>query len=149
MLSFKYILCPTDFSEPSYEGLRYAIEMAAKFGAELGVVHVIPMVPQRPSDPNYVFSVPEYERTLHSGAERQLLKLIEERIPREIKVRPITGHGNAGKEILQIAEEQRADLIVIATHGLTGWRRVVFGSVAEQVVRSATCPVLTIRAPLQ
>jgi universal stress protein A len=149
MLSFKYILCPTDFSEPSYEGLRYAIELAARFGAELGVVHVIPLVPQRPSDPNYVFSVPEYEMALHSSAERRLLELIKEWVPKEIKVSPITGHGNAGKEILQIAEEQKADMIVIATHGLTGWRRVVFGSVAEQVVRSATCPVLTVRAPHQ
>jgi universal stress protein A len=74
---------------------------------------------------------------------------MEERIPKEIVARPFIGHGDAGYEIVRIARDERADLIVIATHGLTGWRHLIFGSVAERVVRSAACPVLTVRAPRQ
>jgi nucleotide-binding universal stress UspA family protein len=55
--------------------------------------------------------------------------------------------GEAAPEILRMAQKEQVDLIVIATHGLTGWRRLVFGSVAEKVVRQASCPVLTIVAP--
>ena len=54
-------------------------------------------------------------------------------------------YGDASREIVRIAREEEADVIVIATHGLTGWRHLVFGSVAEKVVRLAECPVLTIR----
>jgi nucleotide-binding universal stress UspA family protein len=149
MLTFKNILCPTDFSEPSYEGLKYAIELAARFGAELSVVHVLPVVPPLPPDPNYVFEVPEYERALHLEAEGKLRALTEEMVPKEIRVRTLIGHGNAGNEIVRIAKDEGADLIVIATHGLTGWRHLVFGSVAERAVRAAACPVLTVRAPRQ
>jgi universal stress protein A len=146
MTSFKYILCPTDFSEPSYEGLKYAIELAKQFGAELGIAHVLPVMPPLPPDPNYVLEVPEYERALHLDAEQKLSALTEERIPKEIRVRTLIGHGDAGYEIVRIARDESADLIVIATHGLTGWHHLIFGSVAERVVRSAACPVLTIRA---
>jgi universal stress protein A len=149
MITFKHILCPTDFSEPSYEGLKYAIELAAQFGAELSVVHILPVVPPLPPDPNYVFEVPEYERALHLDAERKLSAFTEERVPKEIRVRTIIGHGDAGNEIVRIAKDERAELIVMATHGLKGWRHLVFGSVAERVVRSAACPVLTVRAPRQ
>jgi len=147
MISIKNILCPTDFSEPSYEGLKYATELAAHFGAELTVLHVIPVVPPLPPDPNFVFEVPEYERALHLEAERKLRLLVEEWVPKEIKVHTNIGHGDAGSEIVQVAQDQGADLIVIATHGLTGWRHLAFGSVAERVVRSAACPVFSIRLP--
>lgn len=59
----------------------------------------------------------------------------------------IFGHGDAASEIVRIAETESADLKVIATHGMTGWRRVLFRSVAEKVVRPAKCPVLSLRAP--
>lgn len=147
MLTFKSILCPTDFSEPSYEGLKYAIELAAQFRAELILLHVVPVPPPLPPDPNYVFEVPEYERILHRDAEQKLNQLAAEWVPKEVKVRHLIGHGDAGSEIVRLAEDERAELLVIATHGLTGWRHLIFGSVAERVVRMATCPVLTVRAP--
>jgi len=68
-------------------------------------------------------------------------------VSRELHVRQIVVLGEAADEIVRMSEEQRVDLIVIATHGQTGWRHMVFGSVAEKVVRLAPCPVLTIRAP--
>jgi len=147
MLNFKNILCPIDFSEPSTEGLQYAIDLAAQFKAELSIVHILPVMPALPPDPNFVFKVPEYERALHQEAEKKLQALAEEWVPREIRAQTILGHGDAGNQIVRIAEEQRADLIVITTHGQSGWRHLVFGSVVERVVRTASCPVLTIRAP--
>ena len=65
----------------------------------------------------------------------------------KVGTRDLVTTGEAAPEILRIAQKEHVDLIVIASHGLTGWRRLVFGSVAEKVVRQATCPVLTIMAP--
>ena len=146
MLTIKTILCPTDFSEPSYEGLKYAIELATLFSADLCLINVVPAVPPLPTNPNFVFEVPEYERGLHADAERKLRELIEQRVPKSLKVRTVIGHEDAGGEIVRIAEDERADLIVMATTGSRGFRHVLFGSVAEKVVRLATCPVLTVRA---
>ncbi|MBI3951254.1 MAG: universal stress protein [Acidobacteria bacterium] len=149
MLPFKKIICPTDFSEPSYEGLQCAAELVSHFSAELIVVHVVPVVPPLPPDPNFAFEVPEYERALHAEAERTLNELVEQRISKDVNSRTVVAHGDAADEVVRLAREEGADLIVIATHGLTGWRHFVFGSVAEKVVRMAECPVLTCRAPRQ
>jgi hypothetical protein len=65
----------------------------------------------------------------------------------KVATRDLVTTGEAAPEILRIAQEEHVDLIVIASHGLAGWRRLVFGSVTEKVVRQATCPVLTIVAP--
>lgn len=148
MLTIKTILCPTDFSEPSYEGLAYAIELATLFTADLCLTHVVPAIPPLPTNPNFVFEIPEYERGLHADAERKLRELVEQRVPKGLNVRTVIGHGDAGREIVRIAADERSDLIVMATTGLTGLRHIVFGSVAEKVVRLAACPVLTIRGPV-
>jgi nucleotide-binding universal stress UspA family protein len=149
MIPFRKILCPTDFSEPSYEGLQNGVELASHFGAELCVMHVVPVVPPLPPDPNFAFEVPEYERALYTDAERRLGEILQQRIPKAVHARRLIAHGDAADEIVRIAQQEGADLIVIATHGLTGWRHLVFGSVAEKVVQLAPCPVLTVRAHQQ
>jgi universal stress protein A len=146
MLPVKLILCPTDFSEPSEEGLTVARELASHFGCDLLLVHVLPVVPALPTDPTFVFNVPEYERALHTDAAARLAKMAQDTVAKGVKTRTTVGHGDAGIEIVRIAQEEGADLIVIATHGLTGWRHVMFGSVAEKVVRLAHCSVLSVRA---
>jgi nucleotide-binding universal stress UspA family protein len=147
MLPLKKILCPTDFSEASQKALGEATELARHFKAEVCLVHVVPVVPPAPSDPNISFAVPEYERALHADAERQLRVLAEQLSARGVAARTVVGHGDAGTDIVRVAASEGADLIVIATHGLTGWRHAIFGSVAEKVVRLAHRPVLTIPAP--
>jgi len=147
MFPIKIVFCPTDFSDPSSEALKIAGELASKVGARLLLVHVVPVLPALPSDPNYVLKVPEYERLLHQDADEKLAHLAREMAKAGIQTRTMVGHGDAANEIVRIAELEKADLIVIATHGTTGWRRFVFGSVAEKVVRLAKCPVLTIRNP--
>ena len=84
-------------------------------------------------------------RFLHADAEKHLRQVREQLVARNVKVSTMVGHGPAAEEIVLIAKKEGADLIVIATHGSTGLERLVFGSVAEKVVRLAECPVLTVR----
>jgi len=151
MLPFKKILCPTDFSEPAFVALKRAEELARHFAAELIVAHVIPPVPGPHSFPDpqasFNFDVPLYQQELAIHADKMVKELVSHQVASEVRTRNLVTTGEAAPEILRIAQQEHADLIVIASHGLTGWRRLVFGSVAEKVVRQATCPVLTIMAP--
>jgi universal stress protein A len=147
MLPLKKIICPTDFSAAAQKAVDEALELIRHFQAELVLVHVVPVLPAAPPDPNFVFEVPEYERALHVDAERRLRALAADIAGKGVTVRTVVGHGDAGAEIVRIAREESADLIVIATHGETGWRHAMFGSVAEKVVRLAHRPVLTVPAP--
>ncbi len=147
MLSFKKILCPSDFSDGSRAGLAAAAEIAKRYEAELYLVHVIPVLPPAPPDPNFVLAVPEYERALHVDAERKLQALAQELTAAGLRAHTIIRHGDAGPEIVRAAAAESVDLIVIATHGLTGWQHVMFGSVAEKVVRLARRPVLSVPVP--
>jgi nucleotide-binding universal stress UspA family protein len=145
MLPVKRILCPTDFSAPACTCVKVANELALHFHAELLLVNIVPVVPTLPPDPNYVFKVPEYERYLHADAEKHLSETRRDLIDKNVQARTMVGHGSAADEIVAIAGREHADLIVISTHGSTGLERLVFGSVAERVVRLATVPVLTVR----
>ncbi len=144
MLPFKKILYPTDFSEASYEALKAANELALHFSAELCLVHVVsPVVPASPEFAPGVLPLQE----MQASAEKSLQEVALQRVSKELHVRQMVVLGGAADEIIRMSKENRADLIVIATHGQTGWRHMVFGSVAEKVVRLSPCPVLTIRAP--
>lgn len=146
MLPYKKILCPTDFSEPSYEAIKAAGELAFHFGSELCVLHVVSPVPLVPTgaEPTSGFNVPLYERELEASSKRSLEEIINQMEWKDLKVRLIVLRGNAADEIVRVAEEEQAELIVIATRGRTGLDRLIFGSVAEKVVRLAKCPVLTV-----
>ena len=146
MLPVKKILCPTDFSEPSYAALRVADEMAIHFHAELLLIHVVTPIPVIPvhDDPSG-FNLPMYEKEMAISAGRSLQQVAKARISEEVRQRSIVIQGDPAGRIVRIAEEERVDIIIIATHGLTGWRKFMFGSVTEKVIRMATCPVLSIR----
>jgi nucleotide-binding universal stress UspA family protein len=145
MLPFKKILCPTDFSEPSYEAIKAAGELASHFGSELCIVHVIAPVPMIPmaAEPS-AFDVALYEQELEVSSKRSLEEVFKKLDSKELKARLIAVRGNAPDEIIRIAEEENVDLIVIATRGRTGLDRLIFGSVPEKVVRLSKCPVLTV-----
>jgi nucleotide-binding universal stress UspA family protein len=146
MLPIRTVLCPTDFSEPSYQAMQVGGELAGHFGAELYVVHVVGPMPVIASPPPPVaFNILGYQKELEEAARDALLREVARRIPNEVRVRQIVVTGLAADEIVRLAGETEVDVIVIATHGRTGIRRLIFGSVAERVVRHATCPVLTIR----
>jgi len=145
MLPVRLILAPTDFSDISVKTVASASELAEHFGADLVIVHVIPPVPTLPSDPNYSFEVPAYQEALRESAQRRLQEAVQTQVTGAVHSRTLVSHGDPAREIVRIAAEESVDLIVIATHGLTGWQHIVFGSVAEKVVRTAKCPVLTVR----
>ncbi len=145
MLPFRTILCPLDFSQPSYKALDVGIDIASQFGAELVLVNVVRLAaPGVPADPTFAFTGPDnYDKAVKQNAEEQL-SFAAQRIPPELKPTTLVGDGDPAEEITRTAHDQNADLIVIATHGLTGWRHLVFGSVAEKVIRLADRPVLVI-----
>lgn len=144
-MTIKKILCPVDFSEPSLLGLSASVDMARLYGAEIEVIYVLPILPPPPIDPQFSFQVPEYEILLQQDAETRLAALVKDKVPKEIKARAVVGHGSAGKEIVKYAEETKAGLIVIASHGHSGWHHLVMGSVAEKVIRHSPCPVFVVR----
>jgi nucleotide-binding universal stress UspA family protein len=148
MVPFKKILWPTDFSEPSLEALKAAQELAAAFCSELYALHVIPPIPVAAGpDGSTGFNVSLYEADLDKSAKRSLADIRDKKIAKDLKVHQIISHGHPAYEIPRIAEQKRVDLIVMATHGETGWKHFIFGSVAEKVMRHVSCPVLTIHAP--
>jgi nucleotide-binding universal stress UspA family protein len=141
----KLILAPVDFSAPSGEAVEVAADYAARLGAELLLVHAVPAIPKLPSA-SEIFREAEYEEALRQDAQRRLETLAQGLAAKGVHVGTEIGIANdVGMEILRIAEHHHVDLIVIATHGMTGWHKLVFGSVAEKVVRLATCPVLVLR----
>jgi nucleotide-binding universal stress UspA family protein len=120
--------------------------MGSRLGAELLLVHVVPAIPRLPSATAF-FHEGEYEEELHKCAQKRLDEMVRALEGRGIKARSEVGTANdVSMELLRIAEHNNVDLIVIATHGMTGWHKLAFGSVAEKVVRLATCPVLVLRA---
>jgi nucleotide-binding universal stress UspA family protein len=147
MLPISKIICPTDFSEPAYEALKVADELAVHFGADLFLIHVVGLITGTTPHAISSLDVSKYNAEMKLSAVKSLDELIKERVSDKTKVHPTVLEGIAAEEIVRFAETNGADMIVIATHGRTGWRRFFFGSVAERVVRTAECPVLTIQEP--
>ena len=149
MLPLKKILYPTDFSTPSYVALKHAVELASHFDAELCLLNVVPFLEPTPPDLALAFIA---ITDVASDAERkddamqQLRQLVEAHVPSNIKTRCEVKMGYADKEITYLATHENFDLLVIATHGLIGWRHLLYGSVAESIVRQSHCPVLTVHA---
>ena len=144
--TLKTILAPIDFSDFSNNALDVATDLASRLGAELILVNVVPAIPDLPSSVS-ILKEGEYDQSLHNAAAKRLSDLAASLSARNIKVRTQIGTANdVGMEIVRIADSEPADMIVIATHGMTGWRRIPFGSVAKKVVEEAECPVLVLRA---
>jgi nucleotide-binding universal stress UspA family protein len=146
MLPPKLILSPIDFSDHSDEALKAAADLARTFQAELLLVHVVPALPKLPPSVSF-FQEGAYETALTKDAQDKLQELVHKFEQSGLHARLEVGVANdVGMEILRIAQHSGADLIVIATHGMSGWHRLAFGSVAEKVVRMAAGPVLVLRA---
>lgn len=150
MLPIRTILCPTDFSEPSYDGLKVANEFAHHFSAQLVVLHVNQPVPVMPEGHGAVhFNFPEYQKEMEISSREKIRKVVDRWIASDVEATGRVAEGDPAEEITKVANEIGADLIIIATHGRTGWRRFVLGSVAEKVVRLAERPVLAVRFPYE
>lgn len=148
MFPLKKILCPIDFSEPSFEGLKVAVELGRTYSAELILINVVQpvRVVAAPGIPTG-YPLKEYYEEMSEAARKSFEDIVENRIPKGIPVKTKIIEGQPADEIVREAEAENVDIIVTATHGWTGFRRFMFGSVAEKVVRLSTCPVLTVPSP--
>jgi nucleotide-binding universal stress UspA family protein len=146
MLQVKKILCPIDFSDPSYEALSAADDLASRFSAELVLLHVVPIAPIVPGLPSTAatFNVPLYQQELEASSKAMMVDAIDRWVSKDVAAQPIIITGDPPHHIARIVEEEKIDLLVMSTHGQTGWRRI-FGSVADKVIKLASCPVLLIR----
>jgi len=146
MLPPELILSPIDFSDSSQAALEAAADFAARFGAELLLVHVMPAIEDLPEKVS-IFQEGQYDQSLDDAAAKRLSDLAATLAQKNVKARTEMGTANdVGMELVRIAEHEHADMIIIATHGMTGWHKIAFGSVAEKVVKQASCSVLVLRA---
>jgi universal stress protein A len=143
MMTFRKILHPTDFSDSSEPALKYACFIAIQFSADLHLLNVA-------QDPALIiptvtlgFPADYYQRQLQH-AQESLAELPEKVINHTGKVIRNVREGKPVTEIIRYANENAIDLIVMGTHGYAGLEHMVIGSVAENVVRRAPCPVLTV-----
>jgi nucleotide-binding universal stress UspA family protein len=145
-MNIQRILAPTDFSELSNQGLTSALELAEAFGAKLLLLHVVepPPYPVEGIVPSHLGA------TLLDDLERQasndLAQMLPEAQRSKVEVARRVVVGIPYRKIVEVGEEEKSDLIVMTTHGRTGLSHLVMGSVAEKIVRTAPCPVLTIRS---
>jgi nucleotide-binding universal stress UspA family protein len=146
MKQFRRILHPTDFSRASGPAFARALDLAEQNRAELLLVHVL-----TPPAPLYTegYVSPQYYEALETearrGAQTRLSALLAKARKAKARVRSLLLLGIPHDQITRAARSQRADLIVMGTHGRSGLSKFFIGSVAERVVRLAPCPVLTVR----
>jgi nucleotide-binding universal stress UspA family protein len=145
----RQILLPTDFSGCANYALPYAAAIARATRARIVCLHVVePIVPAIGytglADPMPIADISDQ---LEDSAERELPKLTDCEELNGLEVEEVIVHGEAAAEIVRVAGEREADLIVISSHGRTGLGRMIFGSTAEAVVRHASCPVLVVKPP--
>jgi len=140
-MTVKKILFPTDFSRASDAGLEYASSLARDRDASLLIVHV--------EEPPSVYGTGELYYGLPNPDERRLVQMLESVVPtdRQVPCDHRLVSGDPATEIVHLAESEDVDLIVMGTHGRTGLKRLLMGSVAEAVVRRANCPVFTYKQP--
>jgi nucleotide-binding universal stress UspA family protein len=155
------ILVPVDYSDNSYQALQCGASLAEKYGAHLLLLHVIPAAleevwPQGArslSPAPYCYEVPapgvwirhplilEFEEDAQAELRAFARKALQEAVAVQVKV----AAGKPAEEILRVAHEERVDLIVMGTHGRTGSRHLLLGSVAEVIARYSPCPVCMVR----
>lgn len=144
MTEIKKILCAVDFSEQSRYVAEYAKTLAVALKAEILVVYVAPSLSQYVGFKVPASSIDEFVGEIVSGAETTMDQFLSDNFAGvESCGKVLTGY--AAEEVLDLASQNNIDMIIMGTHGRKGIDRMLFGSVAEKVVKSAKCPVVTIR----
>ena len=141
---FNRILVPTDFSEPSDAALDYARTLADKFGASIHVLHIIELHTSGAFSGESYIGPSLYEMQLKEAQSKLAVRVLPADRARYGATSEVMT-GIAADTIVEFAEDQHIDLIVMGTHGRTGLAHLLMGSVAEHVVRRSPCPVLTVR----
>lgn len=146
MIAIKNVLVATDFSEASVAAVDYAREIVRRYQAVLHVVHVVDDIRWRYALDGTAVDMGAVQESLDENAAQQMAALVTDTDRSELKAKTaLMTSTSVADAIVDYADRQHIDLIVIGTHGRSGLRRFVMGSVAERVVRLAPCPVLTVR----
>jgi nucleotide-binding universal stress UspA family protein len=150
MIVLKSILVATDFSEPSDAALAYGRELARKFGAQLVVLHVAGNILAFGGGDGMVIVDPELQSQIEASARQRLDSVVSDEDREQLRASTVLLISNATSQtITGYAKKANIDLIVMGTHGRGAVAHLLMGSVAERVVRTAPCPVLTVRHPEQ
>ncbi len=147
-MEIKLILCPIDFSEFSIRAYHYALSLAEHYRAKLVAQHIVEL--SRHPSLGFVVSAglyDEFRKALHQNAEQELRDFVKQHTRGQIHPELVVQQGAAADDILSFAQAQKADVIVMGTHGRRGFDRLVLGSVTDRVMRRAPCPVLAISKP--
>ena len=150
MIALKKILVATDFSEPSDAALAYGRELARNFGAALTVLHTVEDILSRAYgiDAGVALNDPEMQRQIEAAARQKIDASISDEDRDQLKAKNvILVSSTPAAAIVSYARDSGIDLIVMGTHGRGGVAHLLMGSVSERVVRTAPCPVLTVRHP--
>ena len=143
-LSIGTILVPVDFSDRSREGLRYAIQFANEFGARIVLLHATYLGYIYSSEGTAMYDIPALQKAARKNAERKMRELVRSVNFGDVKYETVFTEGSPVLDICAFAKDHGVDLIITSTHGLTGLKHVLVGSIAEQVVRHAACSVLVV-----
>jgi len=146
MKSFQRILFATDFSQASQNALEAALDLAKTNGAELLVAHAYPPPALLPTDVALSPAVyDELDASLREGVSQRLAAIVEQARDLGIAARGRILTGSPHEAISDAARDNKADLLILGTHGRTGAPRFFLGSVASRVISTAPCPVMTVR----
>ena len=145
---FRSVLCAVDFSQDSARALEHAHSLARHGAGRLTIVHVVEPIPVG-YDPMVgpPFDIAGYESRLEESGRAQLHKLAPDPATAGCEIETVLACGKAYHEILRVAAERQADVIVVGVHGRNAFDRLVFGSTTEHIIRRARCPVLAVPAP--
>jgi nucleotide-binding universal stress UspA family protein len=148
MKPFENVLVAIDFSENSTYAFKYALELVKQFKGELTIIHVI----HEPDDTAQILfsyiSRELLEKAVMEDATKMMEKFCSEEMGGFTNYKTVIARGIPYQEIVMESQKIVATLVVMGTHGYTGIEHLIFGSTAERVVRSASCPVLTVRLPV-
>jgi nucleotide-binding universal stress UspA family protein len=146
-LKIKRILSPTDFSEPSTRAFERAVDLAASFEAQITALHVVVRCPYPvPADPGlpYIPLPTEAGRIEREEAAKALGTFVRPFTQKGVRIETMLREGNPTREIPAAAEALAADIVVMGSHGRSGFERLLLGSVTEKTMRRVRCPVLTV-----
>ena len=146
MARMRRILFASDFSKASAKAFTTAVELAKATHADLTILHVlVPFTPVVPEQYIGGTTLDQLNEDARRWSQQQLAKLTAKGKKGGLRVGGLTMTGDPAEQIVRAARSKRADLIVLGTHGRTGLNRFFVGSVAQRVIASATCPVVTVR----
>ncbi|MFH1147280.1 MAG: universal stress protein [Pseudomonadota bacterium] len=144
MREIKKVLVPVDFSEHSGKIMDYAMDMAERLEAKVYIIHVVGRLQDLPDFYFHQMPMVELEAEIAKSAERTMKDLVEKYLNRSTEFETRVTVGDISSKIDEMVKAESIDLIIMGTHGRKGLDRMLFGSVAEQVVKTASCPVMTV-----